>query len=85
MDCCIYCVEMDENTYSDSRVIEKSKEFINIKVDGDIRMDIINEHSVDSHPTTVFLDTQQKEIHRINGYVPAGSFLEDMDYALENA
>jgi thiol:disulfide interchange protein DsbD len=84
-DWCIYCVEMDQNTYSDSRVIEKSKEFINIKVDCDVRTDIKDDYSVDSYPTTVFLDTQQNEIHRINGYVPAGPFLEDMDYALTNA
>lgn len=83
-DWCIYCKDMDENTYSDQRVIEKAKEFVCVKVDGDARQDLVARYGITGYPTTVFLDHLENEINRVSGYVPPEYFLEDMDSVLNN-
>ena len=80
-----FCKDMDRDTYSNSNVIQKSTEFVCIKVDGDKRPDVRDNYLVDSYPTTVFLNVNQVEIHRMKGYIGPGPFLEDMDYAIERA
>ena len=89
-DGCYWCDELDKNTYSDSKVTEKSKSFVCVKVDAYEQTkydgeELTADYNVNGYPTIVFLDTNQKEIHRVNGYVEAGPFLEDMDFALNNA
>lgn len=89
-DDCYYCQVLDENTYTDTNVIERSKEFVCIKVDL-YEVDeyngqqLTNEYGVDAFPTIVFLDSGLNEIHRINGYVDAEAFINDMDFALKNS
>jgi len=82
-DWCGYCEDMDRDTYGDSRVIEKSKDFVSIKVDGDDRQDLINSYIITGYPTIVFLNSQGTEINRVPGYVPPGPFLDEMDKALK--
>jgi thiol:disulfide interchange protein DsbD len=82
---CVYCKDMDRDTYSNSNVIQKSTEFVCIKVDGDNRPDVRENYFIDSYPTTVFLNVNQVETHRMKGYIGPGPFLEDMDFALERA
>jgi thiol:disulfide interchange protein DsbD len=81
-DWCGYCDDMDENTYSDSKIISKAGSFICIKVDGDDRTDLVKKYDVDGYPTTVFLDSSGKEVHRVVGYSPSDEFLGHMEYAL---
>ena len=86
-DDCMYCVKLDEDTYSDSRVISKSKEFVCIKLDlyetkkynG---QQITADYGVSGFPTIVYLDSKANEVHRREGYLPPDQFLEDMNYAL---
>jgi thiol:disulfide interchange protein DsbD len=82
-DWCGYCDDMDRDTYGDSRVIEKSKDFVCIKVDGDVRQDLINSYAITGYPTTLFLNSQEAEINRVSGYMPPGPFLNEMDKALK--
>ncbi|WP_455391425.1 thioredoxin family protein [[Eubacterium] cellulosolvens] len=84
-DWCVYCKDMDDTTYSNKLVIAKSKQFISVKVDGDVRQDLTANYSITGYPTTLFLDSEANELHRLSGYVPPGSFLEDMDYVLNNS
>lgn len=84
-DWCYYCDVMDENTYSDQQVIEKSKDFVCVNVDGDVRQDLVASYGITGYPTTVFLDPDGTEVKRVNGYVPPGPFLEDMNYVLNNS
>lgn len=67
-DWCGPCKNMDKELYTDSRVIEKSKSFICIKVNGDYNSDLMNEYGVDSYPTIVFLDSGQTEVDRWVGW-----------------
>ena len=84
-DWCYYCEVMDENTYSDQQVIEKSKDFVCVNVDGDVRQELVASYGITGYPTTVFLDPGGTEVKRVNGYVPPGPFLEDMNYVLNNS
>ena len=87
-DGCSWCDELDKNTYSDSRVIEKAKSFISIKVDTH-ETDAYNgpalasQYNIQGCPTIVFLDTQGSEVNRVGGYEDANQFLADMDEALK--
>jgi thiol:disulfide interchange protein DsbD len=89
-DTCYYCIELDKNTYTDSRVIEQFKNFVPIKVDlyEEKAYDgqaLVNQYGVTGYPTIVFQDVSGTQIHRIIGYKGPGPFLEDMEFALKNS
>ena len=86
-DGCYWCEELDKNTYTDTRVIEKAKSFISIKVDiyetdAYNGQGLASENNVQGCPTIVFLNAQGSEVNRIGGYEDANKFLADMNEAL---
>ncbi|MBM4249923.1 MAG: DUF255 domain-containing protein [Euryarchaeota archaeon] len=82
-DWCTWCKEMDKNTYSDDRVIDRTDGLVCIKVDGDARPDLVARFKVDGYPTTVFLNPDGSEKHRVVGYKAPDDFLKEIDYALD--
>jgi thiol:disulfide interchange protein len=84
-DWCSPCKKMDENTYSDARVVEKSNEFVCVKVNTAKRGDLASEYNVMYIPTTLFLNYTGKELHKVVGYKNSEDFLEDMEYALDRS
>ena len=89
-DGCVWCDELEKNTYSDTRVIQKAKSFVCVKVDAYEQNEydggeLTEQYNVDGFPTIVFLNPNGNEIKRIEGYAAPGPFLEDMDYALANS
>jgi len=81
-DWCSWCKEMDKDTWSDGRVINRSERFSCIKVDGDDRGDLVSKYKIDGYPTTVFLDPDGTEKHRVVGYLGPDDFIRDQDFAL---
>lgn len=79
---CTWCKKMDEETFSDARVINRSEAMVCIKVDGDARGDLVAKYGVDGYPTTIFLNPDGSERHRVVGYKGPDAFLGDMDYVL---
>jgi thiol:disulfide interchange protein len=79
---CSWCKKMDADTYSDERVINLSGRFVCIRVDGDARGDLDVLYKVDGYPTTVFLNANGTEKHRVTGYEGPDDFLKDMAFAL---
>jgi len=79
---CSWCKKMDADTYSDARVIEVARRFVCIRVDGDMRGDLVARYGVDGYPTTVFLDQNGTVSHSVVGYKGPDEFLKDMAYAL---
>ena len=67
-DWCGPCNNMDAQLYPDSRVIEKSKSFIMIKVNGDYNSNLMDQYDANSYPTIVFLDSNQHEVDRWVGW-----------------
>jgi thiol:disulfide interchange protein len=81
-DWCSWCKKMDEDTYSDSRVINRSAGLACVKVDGDARGDLVARYKVDGYPTVVFLNPDGSEKHRVVGYKGPDDFIKDLDYVL---
>jgi thiol:disulfide interchange protein len=68
-DWCSPCIAMEEGTYPDPRVISEMKDFIAIKVDTQVRIDIESKYHIAYYPTIVFLNAKGDEISRHVGYL----------------
>src|SRR5659263_772556 len=68
-DWCSPCLAMEEGTYPDPRVISELKDFIAIKVDTQVRIDIESKYHIAYYPTIVFLNSKGDEITRHVGYL----------------
>lgn len=80
-DWCIPCKELDALTFSDSRVINKLKEFGTYKVDmtqtmSDETETMRNKFNIIGMPTVIIINSNGKETERLTGYVTADEFLE---------
>lgn len=81
---CPPCKQLDETTYTNSAVIEKSKEFVCIKVNcwDEGNTSLCSSYAIEGVPTIVFLNSEGYEVHRFVGYRDADAFLEEMNKAL---
>ena len=68
-DWCGPCIAMENSTYPDPRVVTEMKDFIAIKINTQIRIDIENKYNIAYYPTVVFLDPKGREISRHIGYL----------------
>ena len=68
-DWCGPCIAMENSTYPDSRVVSEMEDFIAIKVNTQIRIDIESKYHIAYYPTVVFLDPKGAEISRHVGYL----------------
>lgn len=81
-DWCGWCKTLDEETYSDPRVIELAvDDFISVKVNGDYDSDFAMRYGIRSYPTILFLDPDGNELHRVIGFRNADRFLDEMKIA----
>ncbi|NIS38300.1 thioredoxin fold domain-containing protein, partial [Candidatus Saccharibacteria bacterium] len=89
-DWCIPCKELDQFTFSDSRVIELSKNFTMIKADltksqsPEVKA-LQKKYEIKGVPTLVFLNRKGKEIEetRVVNYIKADQFLSIMKNVLK--
>jgi thiol:disulfide interchange protein DsbD len=88
-DWCVPCHEMERRTFSDPRVIGLSKPFRKLRVDvtqidSNESLSLRWKYEVIGVPTLVFLRPDGKEIpaSRIEGFLPADEFLQDLNAAL---
>jgi thiol:disulfide interchange protein len=76
---CYYCKQLDETTLSDQQVQEKlSKTYVVAKIDADKYPDIASEYKIYGYPTLLFLDSNGREIKRIEGYVDSNTLLNQL-------
>jgi thiol:disulfide interchange protein DsbD len=82
-DWCIPCKELDKFTFSDSRVIEASSDFVTLKVDltsfqSEETSKLREKYSIKGVPTILFLSASGEEISelRLSGYEDADKFLQ---------
>jgi thiol:disulfide interchange protein len=68
-DWCGPCIAMENSTYPDPRVVSEMKDFIAIKVDTQVRIDIESKYHINYYPTVIFLDQKGREISRHIGYL----------------
>ena len=85
-DRCGACKKLDEETFTDGRVIALSESFVCIKVNTDKEREIMGKYGkIRFIPTIVFTDPQGHEIHRAIGFKNADKFLNEMHTALSKA
>jgi len=80
-DWCIPCKELDANTFSDSKVIAKSKEFYTYKADMTKSLSpevekLKEKYNIVGVPTVLIIDSNGEEYRRITGFVDAEEFLK---------
>lgn len=68
-DWCSPCIAMEEGTFPDPRVVSEMKDFVAIKVDTQVRIDIESKYHIAYYPTIVFLNSKGVEISRHVGYL----------------
>jgi len=66
---CGPCIAMENSTYPDERVVSEMKDFIAIKVNTQVRIDIESRYHINYYPTVIFLDPKGREISRHIGYL----------------
>jgi len=81
---CGPCVEMENKVYPDEDVIEKSSDFINIKVDAYAERQLSTEYNIESIPTLIFLNSDGEEIKRVRGLVYSSELINTMDEVLNS-
>ncbi|MCP5070767.1 MAG: thioredoxin family protein [bacterium] len=65
---CGPCKVMDRWVYTAKDVVAAAREVVCIKVDGDERKDLKEQHKVTGFPTGILFDSEGKEVARFSGY-----------------
>ncbi len=85
-DWCAQCKELDKYTYTDTKVIELSKKFNNIKIDLTKENQVMTDKfKILGLPVVAFIDKDGKEIEelRVTGFLKPDEFLKIMEKALK--
>lgn len=77
-DWCTACKVMDKEVYAKPDVIEKSLDFVNLRLDADQETDIVARYKVYALPTLIFLNGDGKVLWRVEGAPTAPYFMETM-------
>jgi thioredoxin-like negative regulator of GroEL len=80
---CAPCKVMEETTFADAGVVEMIAGFVPLKLNIDAENIFVDYHRIESFPTTLFLDHEEREIARLMGLVEADRFLQAMKDVLE--
>lgn len=76
---CYYCDELKEKTLSNPEVISKLNEgYITVIIDINDQPKLASKYKIFGTPTAIFLDSNQKEMGKIEGYVGANEFLNTL-------
>lgn len=76
---CYYCNEMKEKTLSNPEVISKLNEkYISVIIDINNEPKIASKYKVFGTPTIIFLDSNQKQIGKVEGFIDANGFLNTL-------
>lgn len=78
---CKWCVKMQNETYSDPKVINYMTEnFVAVKIDTEQNPALSRKYNVQSVPTLWFLDSAGKGLTSINGYVGPDNFMLVLEF-----
>jgi tetratricopeptide (TPR) repeat protein len=86
-DWCGWCKEMDVRTWNHPAVIERSENYVFLKLNAETEPDGValqKRFGVVSYPTVLLLDSRGEEFERLEGYLPAEKFLANLRATLED-
>ncbi len=73
---CSYCRRMEQNTYSDSRVIARiNSQFVPVKVDADRNRSLLKELGVQGLPAILVVSPELRPLKRIKGFQTSDALL----------
>ena len=80
------CKRLDAEVFRDSRLIELSKDFISLKLDISIEKNNVlsNSFNVLTIPQNIFVNSNGNEVGRIEGFLPADIFIDQVKTILYN-
>ncbi|MBE9582389.1 MAG: thioredoxin family protein [Proteobacteria bacterium] len=87
-DWCAACKELDRKTFSDKRIVEKSKEFTMVRVDATSpdskRTHLIRKFKISGLPTVVFMSAKGEELNslKITGFLKPAEMIRRMEDAM---
>ena len=86
---CPPCKKMDKNTFSNTNIINKSNEFIAVRIDVDKQQNIAEQYNGNARkyggigiPNILFLDKEKKIIRHIVGFHDVNQLMGIMDSVL---
>ncbi len=80
---CGWCKKLDKDTYSDPKVIELSRKFVCVKVDGDVYKGMCRQYGITGFPTIIYMTPEGKVIQTAVGYRKANMMTAEMQQALQ--
>ncbi len=82
---CVYCKQLDKESFGDPRVVEAAKGFVCAKLDADIAKAAAMRYPAEGYPTVVFTTPSGEEILRFSGYRTAEQVLTVVRTVRESA
>lgn len=80
-DWCHWCKKLDSDTYTDPKVIQLSTRFVPVKIDAEKEgVEAAKKYTVNGYPTILFITEDGAVEGKIGGYMPAGSFADQLDF-----
>ncbi len=79
---CEWCAKMEAETFSDPRVVELSRRFVCIRLDGELEPTLARQYGVHEYPTMVFADEDGRVLGKRPGYAPPADFVAVQSHAL---
>jgi len=76
---CPWCEVLDRTTLADKNVVEASRRFVNVKVNGDKSREFMSRYRIAGYPTILFLDGDSRELYRAVGMQPSELFAPIMN------
>jgi thiol-disulfide isomerase/thioredoxin len=65
---CGPCKQMDRLVYNADLVVEASQGIVAVKIDGDKNPELVKKYEVDSYPTLIMTNFEEKALKRVSGY-----------------
>jgi thioredoxin-related protein len=72
---CVWCAKMEAETFADTAVVELSRRFLCLRLDGETETALRDRYHVMEYPTTVFADAEGGFLGKLPGYVPPSRFV----------
>lgn len=85
-DWCIWCKELDKNTYANEKVIETAKKIVSVKLNPETSEEgeeIAKKYGVKGYPTILFINADGFVLENVGGYVEGEKFVPYMKNAIE--
>ncbi len=77
------CRKLGQEVYTMPEVVQLSRSFVCVKVDGDKEKELAARYKVEGYPTIIFTNSSGEEVHRVGEFMPADKFIAQMKVALQ--